>query len=92
MKRPRVLFFAEAVTLAHLTRPSVLARALAATHRVALARAEVARPRLPGAIGEGGRLGRGVGGRGGDHRSIVAPAGARTDAPTQRRPTRLPSR
>lgn len=38
MKRPRVLFFAEAVTLAHLARPSVLARAIAATHRVALAR------------------------------------------------------
>jgi UDP:flavonoid glycosyltransferase YjiC (YdhE family) len=33
-----VLFFAEAVTLAHLARPVVLAHAIASTHRVALAR------------------------------------------------------
>ncbi len=38
MSARRVLFFAEAVTLAHLARPAVLASAIAATHRVALAR------------------------------------------------------
>lgn len=38
MSARRVLFFAEAVTLAHLARPAVLASAIAATHQVALAR------------------------------------------------------
>ena len=38
MSARRVLFFAEAVTLAHLARPAVLASAIATTHRVALAR------------------------------------------------------
>jgi UDP:flavonoid glycosyltransferase YjiC (YdhE family) len=38
MSGKRVLFFAEAVTLAHLARPAVLASALADTHEVTLAR------------------------------------------------------
>jgi len=38
MSGARVLFFAEAVTLAHLARPAVLAAALAGSHEVTLAR------------------------------------------------------
>ena len=44
MTTRRVLFFSEAVTLAHVARPAALAGAIAANHRVTLARAPWAGP------------------------------------------------